>query len=318
MKVKKILSYIFFSCIFLVNFYLNSNNFILKVNGQKIKKEEFMLYLYEQKKYFEETGGLDIWQTHFDSFNAKDVAKNNAISASIFIKNVSSKAEFLGIKLPEEELNSIKEYAKKLQKEALKVYPNSNLSLKICQKYIKENALEFKIFEYITNGYEINEQEFLKFYNKNLNEYKETYKKITLDYIEITKDSFNNTDIILNDIFSKVTKESNFEDFKNENINVKLNITLNNNDFEPYIYDTICKLEEGSISNIIEGYKSFYIFKIKNIEDYTENEIKDILIEEYIQIKKNEIYSAQIKSWENNLSVEKNEKAINKIDILNG
>lgn len=305
--------------LFIFKIYNNNLNFAFKINKDKISKEEFILYLYDQKKYFEETGGPDIWETPFDSISAKEVAKNNAISSLILVKTVSSKAKELNITLTEEEEVLVKQQAKELKQEVSNVYSSYKISLKDCEKYIRENIIELKIFSHLTNSYQINEDEFEKYYNKIKLNIEESSKKIILDYINVPKSQQYNSQQIIQEIFYNINQDTNFRKFDiQENVFVETNVVLEDGLFEPYLYDIIYKLNEGSTSNIIETSSNFYIFKIKKIEKYSLEELKKREKQEYILMKKNEIYSEQVKIWSTSISVEKNDKVINQIDILNG
>ncbi|MDE6182639.1 MAG: peptidyl-prolyl cis-trans isomerase, partial [Eubacteriales bacterium] len=121
----------------------------------------------------------------------------------------------------------------------------------------------------------------------------------------------------INKIFNEIETNTDFNDYsKEENVIVETNITLENDIFEAYVYDIIYKLDKGSTSSIIETAENFYIFKIKDIEKFSEEEIRQIKKEEYILMKKNEIYSSQIEAWTKNMVIEKNDTILNEIDIV--
>ena len=307
---------IFILAIIMFFVYNNNKNYVIKLNNSKVYEKEFILYLYNQKQYFEYVGGKDIWETSFSNIPAEEVAKNNSISTLIFTKISSKQAKSLNINISEEENIKIKEDAVKLQKEISKAYPEYKVSIKDCKKYIKENMLEFKVFNYITQNYEINEQDFETEFKNLKTEYLQKNKKILLDYIKVVKDEGYNSKDIINSIFNELNINPQFNRYFNQkNVTVELNTILKENMFEPYIYDIIHKLNKGDISKIIETSQNFYIFKITDIQKYSEEEIKNIEREKYISLKKNEIYFSQIKAWSESIFIYKKEEVISNIKI---
>ena len=176
--------------------------------------------------------------------------------------------------------------------------------------------LEFKVFNYITQNYEINEQDFETEFKNLKTEYLQKNKKILLDYIKVVKDESYNSKDIINSIFNELNINPQFNLYFNQkNVTVELNTILKENMFEPYIYDIIHKLNKGDISKIIETSQNFYIFKITDIQKYSEEEIKNIEREKYISLKKNEIYFSQIKAWSESIFIYKKEEVISNIKI---
>ena len=49
-------------------------DYVAEIGNTKIRRGEFMVYLIEQKKNFEEQGGSDIWEADFDGVSAIEVA----------------------------------------------------------------------------------------------------------------------------------------------------------------------------------------------------------------------------------------------------
>ena len=52
---------IFILAIIMFFVYNNNKNYVIKLNNSKVYEKEFILYLYNQKQYFEYVGGKDIW-----------------------------------------------------------------------------------------------------------------------------------------------------------------------------------------------------------------------------------------------------------------
>ena len=294
--------------------YLNKNtNYVLKINNEYIEKEEFLLYLYEQERIFEEVGGVDIWHTDFDGISAKDVAKNNTINSIILLKAVVYEAEKLGIKLNEQEKQEYKKQAI-LLKESFEKEKNIIIPLSICEKFEKERIIEEKMYDYITSTFVVNEKDFEKYFENYISKNNNEINQVYLDYIFIKNNNNFDAKQKANSIAKYINFETDFKEFEEQPfIQVYENIKLEKNLFEKNIEDKIYKLSEKSVSNVIEGRDGFYIFKINKILKPNTQDVKAIVKEEYINIKKSEIYSIQTKNWANNIKVEKNIEILSNI-----
>lgn len=293
--------------------YYDKKIYILKINDEKISKNEFILYLYEQKKYFEGIGGTDIWQTPFDLMDAKDVAKNNAVKTITLLKTAIKQSKSLNINLNEEETQNIEKEAIILKDTIEKEYNSYNIPLKIYKKFIKENLLEYKIFSYLTDGFRVNENDFQNYFKEYIKKNNRALNEVLLDYIFLKKDATSNSKNTIKDIESKINKNSDFSQFNSiPSLKIEKDIKLENGVFESYIEDLIYTLDEGSISSIIEGSEGYYIFKIKKIAPINIKEVENNLRETYISDKKNELYYSQINP---NAKIEKNNELFNTINI---
>ena len=311
-----IFSLILFICmgsIYLFKYLNKDTNYVLKINNEYICKEEFLLYLNQQQRIFEEIGGVDIWYTDFDGIPAKDVAKNNAVNSIIFLKAVVYEAEKLGISLTKEEIEICKEEALMLQ-ENIKTEDNLDISLDICEKFEKEKMIEEKVYEYITDTFVVDEKDFKKYFENYMGKNNYQINKINLDYIFIKSNDTFDAKQKANTIAKDITINTDFNNFKEELfIEVHKNVDLENDMFEKNIEDKIYQLSENSISNVIEGRDGFYIFKINKILKQNIKDIEDNVREEYISAKKAEIYSVQTKNWVNKIKVEKNSEILSNI-----
>ena len=82
----------------------NGGDYVAEIGGTKISRGEFMVYLIEQKKNFEEQGGSDIWGADFDGVSAIEVAKQNALDSITMVKSAVKQTDSLGIKLDEKDI----------------------------------------------------------------------------------------------------------------------------------------------------------------------------------------------------------------------
>lgn len=310
-----ILVLIFFTSFIYCFKYFNKNtDYVLKINKEYINKDEFLLYLNEQQRIFEEVGGVDIWETDFDGISAKDVAKNNTINSIVFLKSVVYKAKKLGIHLTEEEINNCKKEAKILQNNMNLLNQDIQISLDICEKFIRESMIEEKVYNYITDSFVVDEKDFEKYFDNYTKNNSDEINKINLDYIFIQNNETFDASEKAQEIGKIVSFEINFKTLEQlPFIPVYENIILEKNMFEKSIEEKIYKLSEKSISNIIEGRDGFYIFKINEVLKQNIEEVKESVREEYIFNKKEEIYRIQTKNWVNDIKLKKNSEILSNL-----
>ena len=310
-----ILVLIFFTSFIYCFKYFNKNtDYVLKINKEYINKDEFLLYLNEQQRIFEEVGGVDIWETDFDGISAKDVSKNNTINSIVFLKSVVYKAKKLGIHLTEEEINNCKKEAKILQNNMNLLNQDIQISLDICEKFIRESMIEEKVYNYITDSFVVDEKDFEKYFDNYTKNNSDEINKINLDYIFIKNNETFDASEKAQEIGKIVSFEINFKTLEQlPFISVYENIILEKNMFEKSIEEKIYKLSEKSISNIIEGRDGFYIFKINEVLKQNIEEVKESVREEYIFNKKEEIYRIQTKNWVNDIKLKKNSEILSNL-----
>lgn len=296
-----------------ITYFIKQKNFVLKINDEYISKEEFLIYLDQQKSIFEQIGGVDIWQTDFDGIPANEVAKNNAINAIMFLKASVYKAKELKIKLTDEQIQQYKQDALIL-KQNIEKTTGQIIPIKICEKFEKEKLIEQQVYDYITNGFVVDEKDFLKYFNNYVKENNHTLYKINLDYVFVKNNDTFDAQQKAQQILKKATPKTDFDIFKLDPfIQVEKNVTLKKDMFEKTVEEKIHKLNENSISTVIQGTDGFYIFKINKISNPNMTEVEKFVKTEYIQSKKDELYKTQTNSWVNNLRIEKNNQILNSL-----
>lgn len=294
-------------------YFTKQKDFVLKINDEYISKEEFLIYLYQQKNIFEQIGGVDIWQTDFDGIPAKDVAKNNAINAIMFLKASVYKAKELKIKLTDQQIQQCKQDALMLKQEIEKTIKQT-IPLEICEKFEKEKLIEQQVYNYITDGFVVDEKDFLKYFNNYVKQNSDMLYQINLDYVFVQNNDTFDAQQKAQEILKKATLKTDFDTFKLAPfIKVEKNVTLQKDMFEKTVEEKIYKLKENSISTVIQAIDGFYIFKINKISNLDSKKIEDFAKTEYIQSKKDELYTTQINNWVNSISLEKNNKILNNL-----
>ena len=268
-----------------------------------------MVYLYEQEKLFEKSGGQDIWETELDGTAARDYAKQNAVNTIKLVKVAVNKAEELGINITEEEeKNALKEGAE-LYEEIKENKPELNIS----QEEVSDITKEWYIQK---NGFEISDVDFTAYFEDYYDKNKSELNDVEVKYIFI-EGTDNKSYEKAYSVYEKILTGSDFDyilnkysDGKNETVN------LENNNFEPEVKQAGYDLtEEGQLSYIVKTASGYYILECVKIETPDMNKLKEKFLNSYIQEKKQDIYQKQTAAWAQNVKVEKNDDVYNNIKV---
>ncbi len=303
---------------------MSGSNYAIKMGGEKISAGEYRVYLYEQEKLFEQTGGDDIWETDFDGIPAEEVAKQNAVNSLAVVKAAVNNAESLGIKLDADDLeNVLKESQSFFDELGKDTADKFGLDEEDIYDIIKEGYIQKKVFEYITNSFEISEADFDSYFENYYQEHKKEFNHVKVKYIFIKIDNEKNSDGVENDlkniesVYGQLLTGSDFETVqqKYSDSAEKGLVEVEEGVFEQEVEEAAYSLEQGEVSPIIRTGKGFYILKAYEVDIPDMNELKNNVKEIYISEKKQEIYQKQNDKWILKLDIEKNDEVFENIFI---
>ena len=124
-------------------------NYVVKINGETVSREEFNIYMYETQKSFESLGGEDIWETDFDGRSAETVSEAEASAEEVYNGLTDSEKEDIGA------------------------------DLELYKEVMRENALYNEVYKYMVKDYVISDEEFDEYYESNKDTITEQYKAYT-------------------------------------------------------------------------------------------------------------------------------------------
>ena len=292
-------------------------DYVAEIGNTKISRGEFMVYLIEQKKNFEEQGGSDIWEADFDGVSAIEVAKQNALDSITMVKSAVKQTDSLVIKLDEKDISDIDNQTKSLMSEfSSEELTELSLDYDKIHSILEESALQSKVYDYVTSNYVVNSDEM----NKYIEEYKKknagefnTYTVQEL-FVQGDVEGSNQNYTKAQDAYNKIKNGADFSSVAKE-ISPDLDTnskTLDINLYGEDVLQAIYKTAKGNVT-FISATDGYYIFKVNDITP-TDNadKIKE-LENQYTESKKQQIYQAQITQWSGNTSVKKNEDVWNSI-----
>ncbi len=297
-----------------------SNNYVLTINGSKISKGEYMVYLYEQKKSFEERGGADIWEADFDGTSAQDVAKQNAINSLTLVKAAVAQADNLKIKLDDTDKAQIASESAALYNDMGEAKTKQlGITESDIKKIIEESHIQQKVYDLVTNGFEVNEEDFEAYFNEHYDSEIARYNNITVKQIFLPADEESSTANYDKALAARerINNGENFDKIQSEyTTSTKTDsFLLEDGMYDEAVNDELYHLPQGAVSDVIECSDGYYIFKIISVESPDMSSVKEGLRAEYIREKKLEIYSAQNEQWQADMKIEKNDVVYDIIDI---
>lgn len=297
-----------------------SEDYVLLIDGDKISKTEYMVYLYEQKKSFEEKGGEDIWEVDFDGMSAEEVAKQNAMNSILVVKAAVKQHKNLGVTLSDEEKVKVNRESNELLEELDNGgMPGVNAEYDDIYRIIEESHIQQAVFEFVTNGFESSESDFEAYLQEHYELYKKQYNKVTVQYIYAqadTADSTTNKEL-MDKAYSELMEGADFEAVQEKySMNVKKeSFELSEGTFESNVEDPLYSMSEGAITPVLSDSQGYYIFKIIDVINTDIDSIRDSVEVNYIKEKKQEIYQSQTDKWQADMTVEKNQEQWDSIHI---
>ena len=292
-------------------------DYVAEIGNTKISRGEFMVYLIEQKKNFEEQGGSDIWEADFDGVSAIEVAKQNALDSITMVKSAVKQTDSLGIKLDEKDISDIDNQTKSLMSEfSSEELTELSLDYDKIHSILEESALQSKVYDYVTSNYVVNSDEM----NKYIEEYKKknagefnTYTVQEL-FVQGDVEGSNQNYTKAQDAYNKIKNGADFSSVAKE-ISPDLNTNSKTLDINLYGEDVLQSIYKTDKCNVtfISATDGYYIFKVNDITPTDNTDKIKELENQYTESKKQQIYQAQITQWSGNTSVKKNEDVWNSI-----
>lgn len=292
-------------------------DYVAEIGNTKISRGEFMVYLIEQKKNFEEQGGSDIWGADFDGVSAIEVAKQNALDSITMVKSAVKQTDSLGIKLDEKDISDVDNQTKNLMSEFSSEELNElSLDYDKIHSILEESALQGKVYNYVTSNYVVNSDEMSKYIEEYKKKNAGEFNTYTVQELFVQGDAEGSTQNYTKaqEAYNKIKNGADFSTVAKE-VSPDLALSSKTLDINLYgedVLQAIYKTTKGNVT-FISATDGYYIFKVNDIAP-TDNadKIKE-LENQYTESKKQQIYQAQIKQWSGNTSVKKNEDVWNSI-----
>ena len=257
---------------------LSADSAVISVGDEKVRYDEFLVYMYILKNQYENSIGEGIWSYQLPSGRSfESLAKEQVVSLITELKIISRKAKEYGIELDDDEKEDIKKYAETLfsdiseEDKAAYMLTSDN----IADVYM-ENDIADKVYTACIGGIDT-----------NIND--EDAKQITVQYI-LTGDAQKAQKIRV-----KAEKRKDFAAFARANTEAdSIDMTLGKGDMGYEFENAAFALKSGELSQVVQAPEGYYI--IYCVSDY-EQELTAKKKEEIIAARQQEIFEEQYAEW---------------------
>lgn len=295
---------------------IDNENIIATVDGKAISKSEYMLYLYEATRDFNEIGGNDIWETDFDGQSAENVVKERAFTTMLHVKVTADKANKYKVSLSDEDKTAAKERGDtelasmtEQQKEII------SISQQDIYRIMEDASLYRKVIEAVTKDYQLSEADFNAYFEQNKEAQRTAYTQYTINTIlipdhqtaqEISQRLKQGEEFQA--VYQQYEMSSQNEEFvgTTQSYKNRLDATFNI-DFN---------FEQGQITDPISTEDGYFIIYIDQKSVPDDAQLKELIKSEYISSMKQQVFTDELNQWLADTEIERNDSVWNTIEMI--
>lgn len=336
--MKKIMTIVIIAAVIvagIVYFIWDSNSYVAKVGGQKIKNYEYTFFLRTQKQVTEYEAGVtdaqgkkELWETTVDGEDPVVIVMNQALENAKEFKVQLIKANQAKFKLSDSERKEINQYLNDwLQIAENKLYVTEDIGLTLTQfkdmmmKSQLVRAFSYDFMQKSSDNVSVSDDESEKYYNENRN----SFDDVTVRHILISTDS--DMDTVQKDEKRKLSEDLLERIKQGENMSELVKVYSDDAGSkdsggvytfkysEPYVQefkDWAFNAEVEDI-DIVETQFGYHIIKLEHRSNFEDK--KELVKSQLKAHKLNEYYQSKVTEWINDpkFNLVKNEKVLNKI-----
>ncbi|NDO47330.1 peptidyl-prolyl cis-trans isomerase [Clostridium sp. MD294] len=320
-KLKSILAMLLCFLLFAVtgcSKQIDSENIIATVDGKAISKSEYMLYLYEATKDFNEIGGNDIWETDFDGQSAENVVKERAFTTMLHVKVTAEKAGKYKVSLSEQDKSAAKQEGDTELASMTEQQKNIiSISQQDIYRIMEDTSLYRKVVEAVTKDYQLSEADFNAYFEQNKEAQRTAYTQYTINTILLPDQQ------TAQEVSQRLNQG---EDFQTVSQIYETNSTQKEKEFAGTIevyknkLDTILNMdfyfEQGQITDPISTEEGYYIIRIEQKSVPDDAQLKEMIKAEYTASMKQQVFTDELNQWLSDAEVERNDSVWNSIEMI--
>ena len=308
---------------------LSKKEYLAVINDEKIKVEEYKIYLWRIKQLYQNIGQEDIWETKFDGKPAEEVAKERAFDSIKSIKIQVQEGRKMELSFTEEEKEEVvsqtEELINSIGEEEMK---NMGLTEQDIKNVVEDTIMSQKVYMETTKDFVGNKSEFEDFFEQN----KEMLTQVRVKHIllkthdlvdgklvELSKEEQENAKIKAEEALEKARNGEDFDSLVQEYSQDESSLAYNgeytfmrgqgmDKNFEDASFD----LKVNEISDLVKSSYGYHIIKMEEIIEPD----KELIELEYYDLMKRNYYNKKLEEWINNATVEINQEVWEEIKIL--
>lgn len=287
-----------------VNPEVDKNTVVAKINGEEIKKEEFMKIFEVFKVQYEQQFGTDVWERETEGKKFIDVVREKLLNMIVDEKLQVKKAEELGITVTDDEVNAEIEKSRKYfdtEEEFNEFLKGQSMDLEYFKQSMKKELMINKLTDKLTEKVAVSDEDVKAYYDANQGEF------ISVKASHILLDSKEEAEKIL----QRVKAGENFNELANQNSkdpsakqnSGELGYFKHGDMVEPF-ENAAFAMNPGEISDIVQTDFGFHIIKVEDKKLEKFEDVKEQIKSSLLSDKKNSEYQKVLEEMRKNVKIE--------------
>ncbi len=278
------------------------------VAGEEVKKAEFTQMFDIFKAQYEKQFGAEVWDKEMDGRKFGDVAKEKILEMLIDTRIQLKKADEMGIKVTDEEINTEIENAKKYfetEEKFNEFLKEQSMDLNYFKDSVRKDMIISKVREKLTVNVTVTDEEVKSYYDAHLNEFMQV--KASHILLETKEEAQKLLDRVkagenFNDLAKEFSKDPSAKDNGGD-----LGFFGHGDMVEPFEQAAFA-LKPGQISEIVETQYGFHIIKVEDSKIDKFEDIKEQLKNTQLNDKMNSEYEKMLEDMRSKANIQKFEK----------
>lgn len=278
---------------------------VATVAGEEVKKVEFTKMFDIFKAQYEKQFGAEVWDKEVDGRKFGDVAKEKILDMLVDTKVQLKKAEEMGIKVTDEEVNTEIENAKKYfetEEKFNEFLKEQSMDLDYFKDSVRKDMIISKLREKLTENIAVTDAEIKSYYDAHLNEFMQVKASHLL--LETKEEAQKMLDRVkAGENFNELAKQFSKDPSAKENSG-DLGFFGHGDMVEPFEQAAFA-LKPGQISEIVETQYGFHIIKVEDSKIDKFEDIKEQLKNTLLNDKVNSEYEKMLEDMRSKANVQK-------------
>lgn len=278
---------------------------VANVAGEQVKKAEFTKMFDIFKAQYEKQFGAEVWDKEVDGRKFGDVAKEKILDMLVDTKIQLKKAEEMGIKVTDEEVNTEIENAKKYfetEEKFNEFLKEQNMDLDYFKDSVRKDMIISKLREKMTENITVTDAEIKTYYDAHLNEFMQV--KASHILLETKEEAQKMLERIkAGENFNELAKQNSKDPSAKDN-GGDLGFFGHGDMVEPFEQAAFA-LKPGQVSDIVETQYGFHIIKVEDSKIDQFEDIKEQLKTTLLNDKINSEYEKMLEDMRTKANVQK-------------
>ena len=271
------------------------------VDGHVVEPFEYYVYLSEQKRFFESTGGIDIWYASFGGTDAQTQAKLNALRQISLVRTTAAQAQLAGLELCDESVHTatsntyshINQLPPGLAQSTGSTFEN------IFPVMLRRQLFE-AMYEEVTRNFTVSQADFEHFF--------ESYVLASPNALQIIAtvaavSRYGQAPHNPQDTALAIRHQLEFSGelgggyAVNDSVSVTVTRDLAGSDLPAGVIAATRNLDLHQVSPILQTADTYYIVRIDARQIVDAATLASSALEEYTKLKRDEIFNQAYRSW---------------------